>query len=125
MKSGYCVALLCVFLSVMISFTLEGQQHEDPPYGFPPNSRVESWQGRSDQPDIIGHRHIAKETHLKCINAEHHPKHPDDGGACLARFEGGEKYTLNVGESMRAPKDGELFLECLGDKPTRCVVGVW
>jgi hypothetical protein len=114
-----------LFFSVAIAPTAQAQERESPPYGFPPESRLESHQGQPDEPDVIGHRHIAKDVHLKCIQVEHHPKQGDDGAACLLRFEGADKYTLKFGDSMRAPREGEMYLECLGDKPTRCTVGMW
>jgi len=125
MYSRCCVTLSLVFLSATFTLKLKAQQNGDPPYGFPPSSRVESRQGQPDQPDVIGHRHISKGNHLKCILVEHHPKHVDDGAACLVKFDDGDKFTLKSTESMRAPKDGEMSLECLGDRPVRCTVGTW
>lgn len=95
-------------------------------YGHPPDRRVESQQGQPGEGDVIGHKRVEKGTHLDCIDVEHYPKHGrDDGAACLVKFEDGDQHTLPLGQSMVVPKDGEFRLECLGDKPTRCAVGVW
>jgi hypothetical protein len=93
--------------------------------GFPPESRIESSQGQPDRPDVISHKYLSKGIRMKCIQVEHHPKQPDDGAACVAKFEGYAQYTLKFGEVMRAPKDSEVYVECAGDKPTRCTIGVW
>ena len=113
-------ALIPVFF--VATTCLAGQ---NPKYGFPPGSRIESQQGQDGEPGVIGHKRISKGTNLKCIQVQHHPKRTDDGAACLVRFENGDKQTLPAGQVTKAPEDGEVYLECLGDKPTRCAVGVW
>ena len=88
-------------------------------------ARIESRQGQPGQPDLISHKHVSKGAHLKCIQVEHNPKHADDGAACIVRFDGGDKKILTFGNTMRIPKDGEVYLECSGDRPTHCAVGIW
>jgi hypothetical protein len=53
------------------------------------------------------------------------PQGNDDGKACVLNFTDGNKRTLAFGESMQVLTDGEVNLECLGEKPTRCSVSVW
>ena len=97
----------------------------DNPKGFSPESRIESSQGQASEADVIGNKYLSKGTRMKCIQVEHHPKQADDGTACVARFEGYARYTLKFGETMRAPRDSDVYVECAGDKPTRCTIGVW
>ncbi|HEV7217456.1 MAG TPA: hypothetical protein VGN39_01185 [Terriglobales bacterium] len=93
--------------------------------GFPPESRLTSRQGYSGQEDVIDHKSVSKGTHLLCLQVEHHPKQTDDGAACFLRFQNGDKHTLKFGETMQANSDGEVYLECLGDKPTKCTAGLY
>jgi len=108
-----------------VSFAWQAQPDENPPYGYPPDSRMESRFGQPDRADVIAHKHLSKGTHLKCIQVEHNPQRDEGEVACLVKFEEGDKYTLHFGESMKSSKDGEVYLECLGGKPSRCVVGTW
>jgi hypothetical protein len=118
MKNQFSISILLM----VGSMSLAGQTLD---VAIPPSSRIESRQGQPGRQDAIGHKRVSKGTSLKCIEVEHHLKQGEDGAACLVRFERGDKYTLKHGESMQAPKDSEVDLECLGDKPTRCIVGVW
>lgn len=122
MKGYWAFLVFLVFCPPTFS---QEQPNAAPRYGFPPSSRMESRQGQDGQPDVISHRHIPKYTQAKCIQVEHHPKQGDDGAACLLRLDSGEKYKLKYGESVRFSKDDDAFLECLGDKPTRCMIGLW
>jgi len=116
--------LSLTFLVSLVYLTAQDQE-DDPHKGFGPSMRMESRQGYPDHADVITHRHIAKDTHAKCITVESNPGQADDGAACLLRYDTGEKYRLNFVESMRFPKDGVVYLECLGTKPARCVIGLW
>jgi hypothetical protein len=100
-------------------------QEEDPHTGFPPSTRMESRQGYPGHADVISHRHIAKDTHAKCISVQYNPDQAGESAACLLRYDTGEKYRLNFKQSIQFVKDGEVYLECLGNKPTRCVIGLW
>ena len=111
---------LTVLLLVGVSIICQGQR-----YGFPPNSRLESSEGQPNQPDVIAHKFASKGTNFKCTLIESHPKRPEDDAACVLRFENGKKEIVGHGKSTQAEKDGEVYLECSGDKPTRCVVGLW
>lgn len=74
---------------------------------------------------MVAHKRVAVGTRLKCIQVEHNPQHDQGETACVLRFEGGERYTLHFGETMKSSKNGDVYLECLGGKPSRCVVGTW
>ena len=100
-------------------------QEEDPHTGFPPSMRMESRQGFTGQADVISHRHVVKDIHAKCISVQYNPDQASESAACLLRYDTGEKYRLNFKKSMRFPMDGEVYLECLGNKPTRCAIGLW
>lgn len=93
--------------------------------GFPPESRMESRQGREGQPDVIAHRPVVKGTHFKCLQVESYPKSVEAVAACILRFESGLRTKLDFGQSTAAPEAGEVHLECSGDKPTRCTVGLY
>lgn len=96
-----------------------------PSKGIPPSQWLQSRQGYPDQPDVIAHAHISKGTHLACTQVEHHPKHENDGAGCMLRFADGDKQTLTFGQQSLAPLDGEVYLECAGDRPTSCTVWWW
>ncbi|HEV2467809.1 MAG TPA: hypothetical protein VGS78_01340 [Candidatus Sulfotelmatobacter sp.] len=126
MKSRWGVALAA--LAVMgISCVVVAQENDeyDSRRGFPPESRIESSQGQPNKSGIVSHKYVTKGTRMKCIQVEHNPKHADDSAACVAKFKGYASYTLKFGEVMRAPKDSEVYLECAGEKPTHCTIGVW
>jgi hypothetical protein len=111
-------------IAVLIPITLAciafGQE-----YGFPPDKRIESRQGYPAAADVISHKFVSKGTHMMCMHVQSHPKEGDDGAACLLKFQDGSKKTLNFHETMQAASDGEVYLECLGDKPTKCTVGLY
>lgn len=87
---------------------------------------LHSRQGQPGEPDIVDHKQVSKGANLVCYQVESYPKQQgDDGRACLLRFKDGSKHILSFKQSMRMAKDDELFLACLGDKPTLCSVGVW
>src|SRR5262249_1920218 len=89
------------------------------------SSQFESRQGRHGKPDVIAHKYVPKGASLRCVLSERYPDHPDEPAGCVVTFKSGEKVTLPPGERTKAPEDGEVYLECLGHKPTRCVVRVW
>lgn len=91
----------------------------------PPSPFLESWQGESDMPDFIDHKQVSKGAHLTCYSVRSYPKNRDDGHACSLTLKERIKRTLNLDESIQVSKDDEVSLECLGDKPTRCKVGIW
>jgi hypothetical protein len=93
--------------------------------GFPPSARLVSRQGWPGEQDVIAHKHISKGTHFKCIQVEHHPKGKDDAAGCLLRFDQGGGQTLPYGKETEAAVDSDVYLECTGDKPTKCTVGLW
>ena len=116
-KFLYAIALLIPITLGSIAF---GQQN-----GFPPDKRIESRQGYPAAADVISHKFVSKGTHMMCMHVQSHPKQGDDGAACLLKFQDGSKKTLDLHETMQAPSDGEVYLECLGDKPTKCAVGLY
>jgi len=124
MTARYCTMLSLTLLVSLVHLTAQDQE-DDPHKGFRPSMRMESRLGYPGHADVITHRHIAKDTHAKCIQVESHPGQADDGAACLLRYDTGEKYRLNFVESLRFPRDGEVYLECSGTKPARCVIGLW
>jgi hypothetical protein len=83
-------------------------------------SRQGGWE---DKPDGIDHKLASKGTTLVCYAAGSHPKDGDDGCACHLRFADGTEQTLKFKESIQVSKDGDVSLDCVGDKPTRCAVG--
>jgi hypothetical protein len=91
----------------------------------PPKDRIESRQGYPGATDVIAHKVVSKDTHARCTQVEHHPKSDDDGAACLLRLANGGKFVLKFGQTKEIPVDGEIFLECLGDKPTKCSLGLY
>lgn len=125
--NGSMFSLILLVSLVLVSLVplIAQDQEEDPLTGFPPPTRMESRQGYSGQADVISHRRILKDSHAKCIQVEDHPSSDEENSACLLRYDKGESYRLNFKKSIRFPRDGEVYLECLGDKPTRCVVGLW
>ena len=120
MKSHYIRPLVPVALFIGLAYPSGAQMH-----GFPPESCLDSQQGQPGKSDVIAHRAISKGTGLECIQVESHPKHRDDGAACLLRFADGTKKILRIREQTTATNDGEVYLECPGDKPTRCSVGLY
>jgi hypothetical protein len=91
----------------------------------PPSPFLESWQGEPDTPDFIDHKRVAKGAHLTCYSIRSSPKNGDDKHACSLSLMDGTKHMLCLNESIQVLKDDEASLECLGDKPTRCKVGIW
>ena len=116
--------LLLAILAIPLTLIAQDQQ-EGPLTGFPPPTRMETRQGYPGQADVVSHRHTLKGSHAKCILVEDHPGQADENAACLLRYDTGDKHRLNFNDSIRFAKDGEIYLECLGNKPTRCVVGLW
>jgi len=125
MRARYWSMLSLTLLASLVSLIAQDQE-EDPLTGFPAPTRMESRQGYPGQADVVSHRRIVKDAHAKCIQVEYNPGDAgDESAACLLRYDTGEKYRLNFKKSIRFPKDGEVYLECLGNKPTRCVIGLW
>jgi len=86
---------------------------------------MQSRQGYPDQPDVISHRRVAKNTKVTCIRVQYNPvQGADETAACLIRFEG-EKRRLKYNETIRLAKNADLYLECLGGRPTECDAGLW
>lgn len=119
------VAAVIVAFSSMSSLGLQAQPDGEPPHRPARESLMQTQQGQPGQVDVIAHRHVAKNTHLKCIQAEHNSKRVADQAGCLLRFEDGDRHILSFGELIKATKDGEVYLECAGDRPTRCIIAVW
>ncbi len=118
----------CIMLSIIVVIGLVpliAQDDEDPHTGFSPSMRMESREGNPGHSDVISRRHVSADNHARCIQVEDHGGPASGGGACLLKYDTGEKLQLNFGKSTRFPKDGEVYLECLGTKPTYCVVGLW
>ena len=124
MSTQYPTMLLLALVASLEPLVAQDQE-EDPHTGFPPSTRMESRQGFPGQSDVVSHRRVAKDGHAKCISVRYNPEQPGETAACLLRYDTGEKYRLDFKKSMRFAKDGEVYLECLGNKPTSCVVGLW
>lgn len=122
--SCYAAAIIITFPSVA-SLAFQPQADKNPPARSARESLMESRQGQPGLPDIVAHRQVTKDTHLKCVKIEHNPKQAGDRPGCLLRFEDGDRRMLSFGEWFRSPKNGELYLECAGDRPTRCTVVLW
>ncbi len=124
MKKSLAFAFVLLLTTALSAFVAAQATNDDYDrrQGFPSESRIESSQGQPDTPDVISHKYVSKGTRMKCIQVEHHPKQEDDGAACVARLRAYANYTLKFGEVMRAPNDSELYVECAGDKPTRCTL---
>jgi len=43
----------------------------------------------------------------------------------LLSISDGSGHTLQFRDELQATNDGEVSLECLGDRPSRCVVGLY
>jgi len=114
-------------LALLVSLVplIAQDQEDDPLTGFPSSTRMESRQGYPGHADVISHRRVAKDTHAKCIAVQYNPSQVGESAACLLRYDSGEKYQLGFKKSIQFPKDGEIYLECLGNQPTRCVIGLW
>lgn len=108
--------------TITMASTLFAQEEKT---SSPPESRMETRQGYSGQSDVVAHRFVSKGTLFRCIQVEHHPKDRDDHAACQLRFKDGSEYTLAFNDTTHAEVDGEVSLKCLGDKPTKCVIGMW
>lgn len=119
MKS-YFSALTLLFCLFALGYTV--CQTEAPKICRP---FLRSWQGQPEKPDRIDHKPASKGANLVCYQVESYPKQGDDGRACLLTFQDGSKSKLNFKESLRVAKDDEISLQCLGDKPTLCSVGIW
>lgn len=118
---SYVTALTSVaLLYAPVSIVCQARLTHDPPRPF-----LESWQGEPDIPDFTDHKQVSKGAHLTCYSVRSYPKNGDDGHACSLTLKDGVKHTLNLDDSIEVSKDDEASLECLGDKPTRCKVGIW
>lgn len=109
-----------VLVLILLAFDALGQAN-----GFPPEKRMQSRQGYPGQADVVAHRLISKGTHLMCMQVESHPKQEDDGAACLVKFKDGSNRTLKFHDTIELKNSSEVSLECLGDKPTKCTVGLF
>lgn len=128
MKFQHAAApLLVLLITFSASLRLVSQGKQDDPNLFPPKIRMESRQGFQDQRDVVSHHHIAQNTYAKCISVQYNPEQERgaERAACILRYDTGEKYKLDFNEGMRFSKAGEIYLQCLGNKPIRCVVGFW
>jgi len=120
MKSYFLALTSIVLLYAPPSIICQTRLTHDPPSPF-----LESWQGEPDIPDVIDHKRVSKGAHLTCYSVRSYPKNGDDGHACSLTLKSGGKRTLYLDDSVQVSKDDEASLECLGDKPTRCKVGIW
>jgi hypothetical protein len=106
------------FLVLYGAASVAGQTDSKP---VPRTSFLESRQGNHPYgPDVIDHTSVSKGATLHCDMVEVYDETHKASTACVIRIGGGDKYTLTFGQVMRSPQEGELYLECLGDKPRRC-----
>lgn len=90
-----------------------------------PSSFIESRQGNDPEgPDVIGHRTVFHGDTVFCMLVSVYDESQVSSTACVIRFGDGPKHTLAFNESMPVTEDSEIYLECAGDKPRRCVVEV-
>lgn len=86
---------------------------------------IESRQGNHpDGPDMIGHGTVSEGDTLLCSLVGVRDESHQSSTACVIRFADGPKHTLAFNESMLAPQDTNVYLECAGDKPRRCEIKV-
>lgn len=117
--------LFSVFvLAILLAMVALASGQEVNRRGFPPDKEIESREGYPERADLIAHKHVAKGTHMQCLSVQSHPKHGDDGQACLIKVDG-HTQRLNFHETTQMAADGEVYLECLGDRPTKCVLGFY
>lgn len=114
--------LLVLLLLILFTSTGLAQGNKT---GFPPEQRMQTRQGFAGERDVIAHKAIAKGTHLQCLQVEHHSNQDNDHAACQLKFQDGTTHTLEFDQITQAPCDGEVYLECLGGKPRKCVVGLY
>lgn len=109
----------CALLFMLLAAGLSGQTKPRP------TSFIETRQGNQpDSADVIGHGTVFKADTLQCTLAEVYDQSHSSSTACMIRFGDGPAQKLAFNESMPAPQDGEVYLECAGDKPRRCMVRV-
>jgi hypothetical protein len=73
---------------------------------------------------MIGRANVSQEDVLMCMLVEVYDETHKASTACVLKFEDGTKRTLNFGEFMQPPGDGEFSLECRGRVPRRCMIEV-
>ena len=109
-------------LLLLTAISLAGQTQTKPR----PTSFIESREGNHpDGPDMIGHRTISQGDTVLCTLVEVYDESHQSSTSCVIRFGDGPKHTLAFNESMPVPQDSEVYLECAGDKPRRCLVQVF
>jgi hypothetical protein len=87
--------------------------------------RIETRQGTYlGGSDVMGHGSVSKADSLKCMLVEVVDETHTSSTSCVLRFAKHGNYTLAGGQSLQSPVQGELHLECSGDKPRRCIVQV-
>lgn len=124
MKTYFFALFLLPFLyRLCCAAALPGQ---DEPRPARHTSFIESRQGNHpDEPDIIGHASVSRSDSLMCMLVGVYDETHQASTACVVEFrDKNAKYTLTSGQSMQSPADGELFLECAGQVPRRCMVEV-
>jgi hypothetical protein len=91
-----------------------------------PTSFIETRQANDpDGPDVTGHGKVSQGDTLLCkLVSVYEDGANQTSSNCMIRFGGGPRHTLAFNQSMRAPQDGEAYLECAGDRPRRCIVEV-
>jgi hypothetical protein len=115
------LSIYAATLSSLVALAASGQVKvtEEPSRPF-----LESHQGRWEgKADVIDHKRVWKGATLVCYAVESYPKNGDDGRACHLRFADHTEQTLRFKESIQVSSEQEVFLDCLGDKPTDCRVG--
>jgi len=98
---------------------LAGQDEAKPPRH---TSLIESRQGHYPSgPDVIGHAPVLKGDTVRCVLVGVYDETHSSSTSCVLKLANHGEYTLAQGQSMQSPEQGELFLECSGDKPRRCI----
>ena len=108
-------SLLCLYAPMAL-----GQLAHNPWSPF-----LRSVQGQHDKRDVVDHKRVSQGANLVCYSIESHPRQGDDGKACLLKFVDAGTHVLSFKDSIKVTKDDEVYLECLGDRPTTCQVGIW
>jgi hypothetical protein len=73
---------------------------------------------------MIGHGKVSQGDTMMCMLVEVYDESHQSSTACMIRLGDGPKHTLTFNESTPAPQDSDIYLECAGDKPRRCMVEV-
>jgi len=120
--------LKILFLALALSLSMRSPEsvlEQDDSKTIQPTFRIETRQGNyHGNSDVTGHGPVSKGDSLKCVLVGVYDETHSSSTSCVLRFAKHGDYTLAGGKSLQSPEQGELYLECSGDKPRRCIVQV-